>query len=301
MSFEPTLLAPEEEPAEIYPYRRVWRTSWLEVGLLFMAVVTSYTLSNILGMLPAAAEGPLFRAGIACLPLGTWLAFSYGGERRAIQPREGLGDALVLGALVASGVAVPLEEYVFEPGRWLPTAGFFGRVLGYTFTLGFTAEFLKYAVLRYALWPRRFQQRLDGIAYALAVSVGFAMVYNLRAALLTDATLSATALRVASITFSHLAIGVIMGFFLAELKIGRAPVFWLPAGLGIAALLSGLYYGFRGVAIVSGLSTLGTGAAPLRGLFLGLGLVMVMFVSMAFIIESADARMEALTGRRETL
>jgi RsiW-degrading membrane proteinase PrsW (M82 family) len=203
--------------------------------------------------------------------------------------------------LVANGVAVPLEEYLFLPDRWLPSARFFGRVLGYAFTVGFTGEFLKYAAIRYTVWPERFTQRLDGVAYALAVSMGYAVTLNLRFALFSDATLVAVALRVASNTFAQLAIGVVIGFFLAELVIGRTTVFWMPLGLGLASLLSGLYYGFRGIAIVGGLSVAGTGAAPVRGVALAFGLVTVMYVSFAFIIANADARMEALTGRREPL
>jgi RsiW-degrading membrane proteinase PrsW (M82 family) len=300
VSFEPILLAPEAEVEEIYPYRRVWRTSWLEIGALFMLVMLIYAL-NLFSVLPSALNTPVPRVGLAVFPLLTWLVFSYRGERRAPQPRQRLAGVLILGALVASGVAVPLEERLLAPERWLPTQGFFGRAFGYMFTLGITAEFLKYAALRYTVWPGRIRQRLDSIAYALAVSVGFAVAQNLRFALFTDATLIATALRVASITFSQVAIGLVMGFFLAELAISRVPIFWLPAGLGIASFLSGVYYGFRGIAIVGGLSVAGTGAAPARGLALAFGLVAVMFAIFAFIIQSADARMEAAAGQRPAL
>jgi RsiW-degrading membrane proteinase PrsW (M82 family) len=299
LSFEPILLAPEEEIEEIYPYRRVWRTSWMEVEVLLVAVLLIFILTNLFGVLPADLHSPLPKIAMALLPLAAWLVFSYRGERRALQRRRGLIGLLILGGLAANGVAVPLEEHLFLPEQWLPRGGFFSRVLGYAFTVGFTAEFLKYAVLRYSIWPERITQRLDGVAYALAVSTGYAVTLNLHAALFSDATLLATALRVASITFSHLGIGAVIGFFLAELVVGRTTVFWIPTGLGLAALLSGLYYGFRGVAIVGGLSVDGTGAAPIRGLALAFGLVAVLFASFAFIIANADARMEALAGRRE--
>ncbi|MBN1562491.1 MAG: PrsW family intramembrane metalloprotease, partial [Anaerolineae bacterium] len=201
------------------------------------------------------------------------------------------------GALVASGIAVPLEEYVFTPERWLPYTGFFGRVLGHMFTLGFAAEFLKYAAFRYTIWPGHVRQRLDGVAYAMAIALGFATVLNLRFALLTEASLLATALRVASYTFSHLALGVVLGFFLSELVIGKVPYFWMPVGLGVASLLSGLYYAFHIVAIVGGLSQVGTGARPIRGVALGFGFVAVIFIAFAFIIDNADRRMETVVGR----
>jgi len=301
LSFEPILLSPEEEAIEIYPYRRVWRTSGFEVGVLLAAVLLIFLLTDVLQVLPTSLRDPLPKVGIAVLPLAAWFLFSFRGERRALSPRPALLRVLVLGILVANAIAIQLEERLYRPEEWLPGSGFFGRVLGYMLTVGITAEFLKYAVLRYTVWPSCFRQRLDGIAYALAVSLGYAIVYNLRFALYTDATLVATALRVASITFSQLGVGVIIGFFLAELRISRPPIFWLPVGLMLAALLSGLYYGFRSITIVSGLNVGATASSPIRGLALALGLVVLMFSIFAFIIESADARMEALTGRRHTL
>lgn len=301
MSFEPIVLAPQEAHEEIFPYRRVWRTSSLEIALLAVVVLAIWVLSDLLGVIDPASRATPLKVGLALLPVIAWFAISYWSERRALRPRRHLVKLLALGALVASGVVLPLEQGVFTPDRWLPTAGFFGRVLGYAFTLGLAAEFGKYLVMRYTVWPGQFAQRMDGIAYALAVSVGFATIYNIRFALEPDPTVTATALRIASITFSQVAVGVIMGFFLAELRVGRVPIFWLPMGLSFAAFLSGLYYGFRGIAIVSGLSLAGTGSSPIRGFFLALGLVIVLFSILSFIIQSADARMEALTGQRGTL
>jgi RsiW-degrading membrane proteinase PrsW (M82 family) len=301
LSFEPILLAPEEVAEEIYPFRRVWRTSWIEAVLLALVVLAIALLAGPLGLIPAALRDPLPKIGLAVLPLGLWLAISYGGERRAPQPRPALLGVLVLGALLANGVAVPLEERLFQTDRWLPAASFFGRAIGYAATIGFAGEFLKYTALRYTIWPEYIHQRLDGIAYGLAVSLGYATVLSLRVALDADVTLAATALRVASITFSQVALGAVLGFFLAELAIGRTTVFWIPSGLLLTALLSGLYYAFRGIAIVGGLSVTGTGSAPVRGLLLAFGLLALMYASVAFIVESADTRMRLQTGRRDTL
>lgn len=298
MSFEPILLEPEESSEQVFPYRRVWFTSWLEVLTLAFAVTLVYGLTQIANAIPNSDQA-IGKTGIALVPLAAWIVFSYRAERRAVLPREGLIRLVLLGSLVASGVALPLEAGVFTIDRWLPSAGFFGRVLGYAFTLGVIAEFLKYAVLRYSAWPDRFQQRQDGVAYAIAVAVGYATVLNLNVALDTNTTLNATALRVASITYSHLSVGVIMGLALAELRISNPPLFWMPALLFIASFLSGLYYGFRGVAIVSGLSTAGTASSPIRGFLLALGMISAMYIVLAFIVESADTRMEALTGRRQ--
>ncbi len=298
MSFEPLLFGAEEEIAEPRPRQRVWRTAWLEAIALFLLAFVLYALTDVLGMLsprPASMSG---RMGIAVLPALLWLLLSYRAERHTRQPRPHLVSVLLLGALVASGVALPLEEHLFQPERWLPSLDFFGRLLGYAATAGFTAEFLKYLVLRYSVWPQHISQRLDGVAYGLAVAVGFATVLSLRYALLTEATLAATALRVASITLPHLAGGVIVGFFLAELWIGRTAILWLPAGLMLAALISGAHYAFRAIAIVGSPGVASTGSSPLLGLLLAAGFAAAIFVLFAFIIASADARAALALSRR---
>ena len=300
MSFEPILLAPEEEVEEIYPYRRVWRTSWQEITMLALAVGALWVLGDLLAIIPNASAS-LPRISIALLPFMLFLWYSYRAERRVPQPRPYLLALVILGALAANGVAVPLEERLYEPDRWLPLVGFFARATGYALTVGFTAAFLQYLVLRYSIWPDRIRQRQDGVAYGLAIALGFALVYNIRAALLPDVTLVATALRVASYTFSYLAMGALIGFFMAELIMGRVPIFWLPFGLFFTALISGLYYAFRAVAILGGLSLAGTGSSPIRGLMLAFGLVAVVFLITAFIIENADTRAAHASGRREAL
>lgn len=300
MSFEPILLAPEETIEEIHPYRRVWRTSWIEAAILFVAVSAIWVLGALLGTVPDTAA-PLPRMGIALLPLAAWLLISYRGERRAPQRRRQVLAVLVLGGLVANAIIAPLEERLFEPDLWLTQSGFFGRVLGYTFTTGITTAFLLYMAIRYSVWPDRIRQRQDGIAYGLAGAIGIATIFSVRAVLYTDATLVATALRVASITYAHLAIGALVGFFMAELVIGRVPIFWLPFGLGFSAFIGGLYYAFRAVAIVGGLSVAGTGSSPIRGLALAFGLVAAVYLIVAFIIDSADTRQSHAAERREYL
>jgi len=301
LSFEPILLAPEEEPVEVYPYRRVWQTTWLEVLLLFVVVAFVYAATLFVDLLPVGLRDTRGKLALALLPLAAWLLISYRGERRALEPRPHLLSVLLLGALVANAVVMPLSERLFVPDRWLPPQGFFGRVLGYTFTVGFAGVFLRYAVLRYTVWETHFRQRLDAAAYALAASVGFAVILNVRYALDTDATVVATGLWVASNTFVHLATGLVIGFFLGELRVSRPPVVWMPAGLLMAAALGGLHYGFRGIAIVSGLGVGATASRPIGGLALSFALIAALLLIFAFLIQSADERQQTAAGRRGLL
>jgi hypothetical protein len=102
----------------------------------------------------------------------------------------------------------------------------------------------------------------------------------------------------ASITLPHLAGGVMVGFFLAELWIARTAILWLPAGLVLAALVSGAHYAFRAIAIVGSPGVASTGSSPLLGLLLAAGFAAAIFALFAFIIASADARAALALSRR---
>lgn len=97
---------------------------------------------------------------------------------------------------------------------------------------------------------------------------------------------SSAAVNILTNVYIHIAIGAIIGYFLGELAIGTPSAIWLPIGLVVAAMLSGIHFAFRGIAISSGL-----GSRAIGGLFLVIGLTAVTLGILSFIIESADCCM----------
>ena len=290
MSVRPTLLAPYDVPREVYPYRRVWRTALLEIGLL-----VALTGAVLLGMrVTHATLGDTTRRVIGLLlafvPLGLWWAISYRGERRAPQPRAQLPLVVFLSALLANAIGVPVVDRLFAVDEWLPAASAPTRILGYALIAGFTMEFLKFAVLRYTVWEGRFRTRQDGIAYSLAAAVGYAVVLNLNFVLDQAADPASVALRVAGNTLSQAAVGVIVGAVLAELKIGSASIVSLPVSLSAAALLHGLYITVRAGVIVGTFSTTASGNIPVASLIVAVALVGMVFSVIGFLVQTADAR-----------
>lgn len=283
------LLSPEEEVDEIYPYRRVWRSLILEMVLLFVLMIGVFVAIQF-EVVEDTYLG-LLGTGVVFAPLGFFLIVSIRGERRAFQPRERLLTIVLVSAIVANGVAVPLVNLIFTPDQWLPEAGFFTRIFGYMLTLGVTAEFLKYAVVRYTVWPNAIRTRLDGVAYGVAAALGYATVFNLRDMFLEQPNLSAGTFQVVTTVYWHISIGAILGYFLAELAIGKPSLIWLPLGLFIASFLNGIYAAFRGIAIVSGL-----GSRAIGGVLVITGFSIVVLGIMSFLIESADRRVSEQTG-----
>ncbi len=301
MSFEPILLTPQKEEKELYPFRRVWRTALTEVALLLAATVAIALITRFVPLRLSDSQRQVIGLGFALAPFTLWMLISYLGERRALQPRQRLLVVVILSALAANAVGVPLVDRVFATSEWLTTATGSTRILGYMLTVGLVQEFLKYAVVRYSVWPGCFRTRSDGIAYVMAAAVGYATVLNLNFALTVTATPMVYALRVAENTLVQLAVGTIVGYFLAELKLTRnTGIFWLPGGLLLAALLTGLAIVFRGGLVVGGISTTGTANNAFQGLGVAIFLVIALFSSIYFLINNADERAQ-LRSRPEFL
>lgn len=284
--------SPEETPPDIYPYRRVWRSVSIEIGatLLMVFIVLGGVTFGVLRDVPSRNWGGL----IILVPLGAFLWTSVRGEQRALQPREGLLTVALFSALLANGVGLPLINDVFQPRVWLSEAGFFNRVLGYTFSYGVVCEFLKYVAIRYTVWPKRIRSRIDGVAYSVAASVGYASVLNFHAIFEREPVVSAEVIRLAINFVTQVGFGVIMGFFLGEMAlIPRRPPFFLAGGLLAGAFMQGLFVGFRAIAVGSGQSV-----SEIRGLLLAFFFVIGAMAAINFLIESADTRAASLAGIR---
>src|SRR5262249_19517007 len=148
---------------------------------------------------------------------------------------------VILSALAANAIGLPLVDHAFAVDQWLVTAPGITRILGYTLTAGIVQEILKYAVIRYSVWPQCFRTRSDGIAYAMAAGIGYATVLNLNYAFTTVADPASTAPRITEFTLTQVSISLIVGYFLAELALSEdAIMFGLPGSLLFAAFLTGL-------------------------------------------------------------
>jgi RsiW-degrading membrane proteinase PrsW (M82 family) len=293
VSFEPILLAPQEEQKEIYPYRRVWRTALIEIGILLALTIIAAAVMRFLQPTIGQTQRRLIGYALAMLPPSLWLVFSYWGERRALHPRNRIITVAILAALAANAVALPLIKLLFAVDEWLPTAPGTSRIVGYAFTVGIVQEFIKYAVVRYSAWPDCIRIRSDGIAYMMAAAIGYSTVVNLDFVLGTVGDPAAVALRITETTLSQIAISTVIGYFLAELKLSPgAGILWLPFGLLVSAMLVGLSIAFRAGLVVGGVSATSTANNALQGLGMAVFLVVALFSTFYFLINNADERAE---------
>ncbi len=290
MAGRPTPFLLQEKIRPILQRRAVWRTAAYESGALLIIAAAIALGTRLLHIDWSDNQRHAIGLVIAVIPLALWVGISYRAEQRAQEARLRL--PLVLGAsmLVANAVGVPVVDRLFAVDAWLVNAGGLTRILGYSLIFGFVTEGLKFAVLRFTVWPDQFNARVDGIAYSLAAGLGYATMLNLNFVITESAEPAAIALRVAAITLAQAAISPVVGYWLGEFTFGNPAIFWLPIGIGVAALLQGVYIVLRGSLIVGAIGATASGSQSIAVLGLGGGMVALIFVTVSFLINNAELR-----------
>ncbi|MDX2160598.1 MAG: PrsW family glutamic-type intramembrane protease [bacterium] len=292
-----TRLIPPPQEEEIHPYRRVWPSIALEMGVLFGVTLVCYTAFRVLGLeLPPLIVQAL-NAVLALLPLLLWVVFSLLRERAVLLPRQRLLTVMIVTGLAANAVGLPLVEGVFQIDRWLPLAPSTTRIVGYVITVGALQELLKYLVVRYTVWPDFFRTRLDGVAYTFASSIGYATLLNIQFVLTTATLPDSAAFFVFNTLALHVAASIIVGYGLAELKFAAPTPLLLLLTLVLASFVNGGLAPIRDGLVNAGFSINGAFPSPLIGFFISLAILTAVALTFAFLFERADrAAREAAGG-----
>ena len=253
--------------------RRQIRASFWRAGLLSLGGLALFVL--FVGLVPQPRlEGvPLLAVGIllALVPAVIWLVFFYLQDRREPEPKRVVLRVFLFGALMASGAGQPIITDLFRVDEWLPSSAWL-RLVGLILIVGFTQEFFKYAAVRYTVFPTaEFNDRVDGIIYGAAAGLGYATALNLAYVLSNQGiVLFVGSLRMVDTALAQAAFAAITGYFLAGARCGDRPVWWVPAGLTLAAFLNGLVAFLRHEVSARGLTY-----QPLNALLLAIAFVVV--------------------------
>jgi RsiW-degrading membrane proteinase PrsW (M82 family) len=275
----------DEHHAKVTRDRRgLWQAGVIEVVALvaFVALV-----AWIAPRLPPTLEGtPLILAGIilAVIPALIWLVFFYQQDRLEPEPKRYVIGVFILGALLASAVALPVIEDLFQVQDWLYRSTWV-YVLGSILIIGFTEEFLKYAAVRYTVYPStEFDERVDGVVYATAAGLGFATMLNFHYVVDNNGVaLGVGAIRIAIIALAHASFAGVMGYFLGQAKFEDKGPWYLPLGLTLTAVLNGLFFYVQDVATRRGIEF-----NPWNGMIAAVVIALATFAVVFFLIRSAN-------------
>lgn len=269
------------EPKEEVP-GSFWRS-----GLASLVGIAVFI--TVMGLIPQPSYGgiPLLAVGtvLALVPALLWLIFFYQQDRKEPEPKRVVLRVFLFGALMASGAGEPILN-LFRVDEWIHGNAWL-RLAALILVVGFVQEFFKYAAVRYTVFPTGdFNNRVDGIIYGVAAGVGYATALNLSYVLSNQGVvLFVGSLRMVDTALAQAGFAAVTCYFLAGARHGRRPVWWVPAGLTLAAILNGLFTFLRREVTVQGLTY-----KPLNALFLSIGFMALALGILFFMLRRAEWR-----------
>lgn len=224
---------------------------------------------------------------MSLIPAGLWLAFFYRRDWMEPEPKHLVVRTAVLGALLASGIGIPMVQGVFDVPNWLyesPVTQIFGGVL----VIGVVQEFLKYAAVRFFIYGSdEYDEPVDGIIYATAAGVGYATMLNIHFIVESGgADLGLASLRIVITALAHASFAGIVGYFMGAEKFEEKPLWWMPLGLGLAALCNGFFFYFRGELTQGSADLTGSGGNQWIGLILAVGVTLAITYRVTHAMEA---------------
>ncbi len=262
----------------------VWHAGWVLVVALMGFILLVVGVDRFAH--PAIGGALLLAAGVllALVPALIWLLFFYLQDRLEPEPKRYVIGVFVLGALLATAIGIPLVNDLFRVSDWLYQSALV-QLVGGILVVGFAQEFLKYAAVRYTVYgSREFDERMDGVIYGTAAGLGYATMLNIQYVLSNAGVdLSVGVIRIVITALAQASFSGIVGYFLAQDKFEGKPVWWVPLGLALAAVLNGAFVFVRDLASVRGLQF-----NPWNGLFLAAVLALVVLGALFWLMRKAN-------------
>lgn len=262
----------------------LWRADLTAVVALLIFVALVYVLNAVVK--PTVSGVSLIAVGVvlAIVPAVIWLVLFYRHDRLEPEPKGMVAGVFVLGALVAAAIGVPLVDHWFDVGSWL-NLSLLTQVAGNVLVIGFIQMTLIYLAVRLSVYQSsEFDEWTDGILYGTAAGIGMATVLNIDFIVSSGgADLGLGTIRVALTALVLASLGGLVGYFLGHDRLEVRPVWYVAAGVALAAVLDGVYWYLRS-------SLTGGFAGGIPTTWIGLGLAVVLAAVVTWFLSNAVAR-----------
>jgi RsiW-degrading membrane proteinase PrsW (M82 family) len=261
--------------------------------LLILVLVGFVIVVSLIEPRLAQVAGPwLVLAGVllSLVPAVLWLVFFYLQDRAEPEPKHHVGGVFVLGALLAAAIGQPVIRNLFQVQSWMYES-WWVQLLASILIVGFVQEFLKYAAVRYSIYrSSEFDERVDGVVYAVAAGLGYATVLNFQVVLEHGGVDLGVGVMIVTVNaLAHASFAGITGYFLGQAKFETTPPYWLPLGVSLAALLNGLFFFLEDQVTLQGLSF-----TPVNGVILAALFAFAVLLLVFFLIRRSNAETLAI-------
>jgi len=268
-------------------HRKGWQTAGLiQVAALVVFVVLVASLAQVLGVQFTPTSLLLVGVLLSLAPAALWLVFFYRQDLHEPEPKVMVARVFLLGALLAAALDRPLISGLFQTQDWLRSDAL-THILGSILVVGFIQEFLKYAAVRYSVYDSvEYDERTDGVIYATAAGLGYATVLNVAFVIEGGGVaLGAGVIRIVVTALAHASFAGVSGYFLGRAKFESEPIWWMPAGLTLAAVLNGVFFYVRDEVTRGSISVTGGAVNAWTGLALAAVLAAVTTLVVAWLVR----------------
>jgi protease PrsW len=214
------------------------------------------------------------------VPTALWLIYFYQQDRLEPEPKAMVAQVFLLALLLTQAVGLPLINDVFRIRDWAASSTL--TSLGASILIyGFILQAITYLAVRLVYASPEFDERMDGIVYGTVAGLGVATLLNLRyivdnqGVALAPGVVETVTTALAQASFAGL-----MGYFMAQAKFEHRPVWWVPAGFALAAVLNGLF-----TWLISEVSAAGMSVEVWRSLALGLVVALAVFFVLVLLMR----------------
>jgi len=266
------------------PHFGFWRAGVLQiVAMGVFAAIVAVIAENIGGL----EETPLIVAGLflAIVPTGLWLVYFYQQDQLEPEPKTKIAAVFLLALILTDFIGLRLINDWFRFYDW---AGInrMTSLLASIFIVGFTFEAIKYFAIRLTVWATdEFDERMDGIVYGTVAGLGVATLLNLNHIVANQGVaLGPGVVYTVTTALAQASFGGLLGYFMAQAKFEHKPLWWVPLGVSLAAVLDGFF-----TWVIDEVSAAGLTVEPWRSLALGVVVALVVFGLLVALMQRAHA------------
>ncbi|HAJ37275.1 MAG TPA: hypothetical protein DCL15_16520 [Chloroflexi bacterium] len=275
---------PDSGPPAAPPRRPSFLRS---ITLELVALLIFVAIFNLFAGIGAALnETGLIILGLlmAVTPALLWLLIFYRLDRAEPEPKRLVAGVYLTGLLLAAALHLPIFGVIFDTQSWLG-AYWWSQLLGNILVVGMVAAAIIYGAVRVVVFDNpEFDERLDGVIYAVAAGLGVATVSNFVYVLQHGGVdLNIGSIRVVVDTLGYASMAGVLGYFIGQARFEKTPLVYLPGGVLLAATLTGLYF-----FLIERTGAGSFGGDLWRDLLLGVFLTLVMMGAVAWLVRRAN-------------
>jgi RsiW-degrading membrane proteinase PrsW (M82 family) len=268
-------------PAKSSSQPDLWLSLWVVLaGLLAFVILCNFVAPNLGSQLTTSGRIALGLL-ISVIPALLWMLCFISLDRYRPEPKRLLFGVLVGCAILAAALRTPLLEGLFRINEWLHIS-WWTAVIGGILVIGVLDMAFVYLSVRFLVFfTPEFDERVDGVIYAMAAGLGLSTIVNFTYILEhggVDADVGSLHIVVNSLALA--AAAGVFGYFIGQARFNRVSWAFLPAGLLTAATLEGMTF----AALDAGATTLSQ-AQPWMDLLLVTTVALLSFAAMYLLMR----------------